>query len=124
MRTVSPTTFSIEIPKVEAALLPKTYVRCGTGDLARDERPATARALVVEEDAVARIHAVRFAVVDCYPVAVELGDTVRGTRVEWSCFALRRFDDLAVQLGRRSLVEPYVLLKTTCTNGIEETESA
>ncbi len=44
-------------------------------DLAGHEVLTTARALVIEEDAVAGMHAVRLAVVDNDPVGIQLGNT-------------------------------------------------
>lgn len=95
-----------------------------SADLARDERPATPRAFVIEQDTVAGIHSVRFTIVDCDPVGVQLGNTVRTTGVERGCLALRRFHDLAIQFRGRSLVEPHVFLESDGTDGIEKTEGA
>ena len=57
-------------------LHPELDAADGAGDLARDEGLAAARALVVEEDAAARVHAVALAVVHGDPVTKDLGAAV------------------------------------------------
>ena len=54
----------------------------------------------------------------------KLGNTVRRTGVERRLLALGRLDNLTVQLGRRSLVEPDVLFQTGSTDRVEDTERA
>ena len=51
--------FGIEVPQVDGLLLPAVDARDGAGDLAGHEGRATARALVVEKDAVGEVHPVR-----------------------------------------------------------------
>lgn len=121
---MSPITLRIQVTEVQARLLPERDVRGGARDLAGDERPAAARALVVEEDAVAREHAIRLAVVDGDPVAVELRDAVRRARVERRRLALRRLDDLAVELGGGGLVEAHVLLEPAGADRVEQAQRA
>lgn len=121
---MSPVTLGIDVTQVETRLLSERDVCRRAGDLARDERPSSPRALVVEQDAVARVHAVCLAVVDGDPVAVELGDAVRRTRVEGRRLALRRLYDFAVQLGGGGLVETDVLLETASTDRIEQAKRA
>ena len=70
--------------------------------LARDERPAAARRLVVEQDAVAGVQPVRLAVLDGHPVREDLRDRVRAARVERRRLRLRRLGDLR----RTSRCEP------------------
>jgi hypothetical protein len=77
---------------------------------------------MVEQYAVASVHPVRLTVVDCDPVGIELGYSIRRARIEGRSFRLRRFDNLSIELGRRGLVEAYDFLEATCTDGIEETE--
>lgn len=79
---------------------------------------------MVEQDPVARIHAIRLTVVHRDPIAVELRDTVRRARVERCRLALGRLDDLAVQLGRGRLVEPHMLFKAARPDRIEEAQRA
>ena len=68
-------------------------------DFAGDKGFAPARAFVVEQDAVAGVHAVGLAVVDRDPVGVELGHGVGAARVERRGFFLRGFLHQAVKLG-------------------------
>ena len=68
---------------------------------------------------ITSVHPISLSIVDYDPVTVQLGDTVRRSRVERGGLLLRSFDDFAVQLGRRGLVEPGVLLESTRTDGIE-----
>ena len=121
---MTPITLRVQITEIETALLAQMDIRHSSADLACDKGPPTPRALVVEQDAVARIHPVRFTIVDRDPVGVQLGDTVRAAWVERRRLALRRLDDLAVQLRGRRLVEPHVFLEPDGADGIEETECA
>ena len=121
---MTPITLRVQVSEIEAVLLAQVDVGHGSADLARDERPATPRAFVVEQDTVARIHPVRFTIVDRDPIGIQLGNSVRATRVERRCLALGRFDDLAIQFRGRSLVEPHVFLEPDSANGIEKTEGA
>lgn len=105
-------------------MLAQMDIRYSSANLACNERPTTPWALVVEQDTVARIHPIRFTIVDRDPIRVQLGNTVRATWVERGCLALRRFDDLAIQFRGRGLVESHVPLESDGTNGIEETEGA
>ena len=77
---------------------------------------------MVEQYAVASIHPVRLTVVDCDPVGIEFGDSIRRARIEGCGFRLRCFDNLSIELGRRGLVEADDFLKATGTDGVEETE--
>lgn len=121
---MSPVTLGIDVTQVETRLLAERDVRRRARNLARDERASTPGALVVEQDAVAGVHAVCLAVVDGDPVAVQLGDAVRRARVEGRRLALRRLDDLAVQLGGGRLVKADVLLEAAGTDGVEQAERA
>jgi len=117
-----PITLRIQISKVQARLLPQRDIRCGPGDLPCNERAAPAWTLVVEEDPIASIHAIRLAVIHDDPVRVQLCDTIRRTGVKRGALALWGLDDLAVELGRGRLIEPDVLLEPAGADGVEETE--
>lgn len=121
---MSPVTLSVQVTKVETRLLAQRDISSRTRDLPRDKSTSTARALVVEQDPVARKHAVRLTVVHGDPIAIKLGDTVGGPGVERSRLALWGLDDLAVELGCRRLVEADVLVQPASTNSIEKTERA
>lgn len=121
---MTPITLRVEVTEIEAVLLAQVDVSHSSANLARDERPAASRTFVVEQDTVAGIHPIRFTIVDCNPVGVQFGNSVRATWVERRCLALGRFDDLAIQFRGRSLVEPHVFLESDGTDGIEKTEGA
>ena len=70
------------------------YLGNAPGDLAGDKGVSPPRRLVVEEDPVGCVHAVRLPVVDNYPVGVHFGASVRRSGVERGQFALRHFLNL------------------------------
>ena len=96
----------------------------GAGDLAGDESFAADRAFVVEEDAVAGVDAIGFAVVDGDPVGVELGDGVGAARVEGRGFLLRGFLDEAVEFGGRCLVEAGLLFQAEDADRFQDAQRA
>ena len=104
---VAPVAPGVEVPEQQPVLQPQGDAAGGAGDLARDERLAAARALVVEEDPAAGEQAVRLAVVHRDPVGVELGRAVGGARVERRGLALGHLPDPAEHLARGRLVEPH-----------------
>ena len=73
---IAPVALGIDIAHVQAFLQAARNARHGHGDLARDEGFAAARGFVVEQDAVAGVQAVGFAVVLDDPVAVLLGHAI------------------------------------------------
>ena len=111
-----------EVAEVETVLQADGDARQGAGDLARDEGFAANRAFVIEEDAVAGIDAIGFAVVDGDPVGVELGDGVGTARVEGSGFLLRGFLDEAVEFGCRCLVEAGLLFEAEDADGFQDAQ--
>lgn len=120
---MSPIAPGVEVTEVETVLLAEGDICCSPGNLASDEGPSSSGALVVKQNAVAGIHPVGLPVVDGDPESVELGDTIGGTRVERGSLRLRSLDDFSIQLGSGSLVETNMLLESTRTDGVEETES-
>ena len=94
----------------------------GSGDLARDERFATTRTLVVEEDAVGKVHAVGLTVVHKDPEGVLLGDCVGRTGVKGGGLGLGDLADLTVELRGGGLVETDLLLHTAGADSIEHAE--
>ena len=121
---VSPVAEGIEVAHVEAVIQALADVGEAAGDLAGDEGFATARAFVIEEDTVAGIEAVGFAVVDGDPVGVELGGGVGAARVEGGGFLLRNFLDETVELGGAGLVEAGFLFQTENADGFEQAQGA
>jgi len=81
-------------------------VRHRPRDLARHERLATPRRLMVEQNAVARVHPVALAVIHRHPVRVHLGTPIRTARVERRRLLLRHLLHQPEHLRRTGLVEP------------------
>ena len=77
---------------------------------------------MIEQDAVRGVHAVGFAVVDRDPVGIELGRAVGRARIERRRLALRDLLHLAVQLGRRGLVEAHLVLDAEDADGLEQAQ--
>jgi len=102
---VAPVAFRVEVAQIQGLLQAQVDVGDGAGDLAGDEGFATNRRFVVEQDAVAGMHPVGFAVVDGDPVAIDLGGGVRAARVEGRGFLLGNFLDLAEHFAGGGLVE-------------------
>ncbi len=75
------------------------------GDFARHKGLTAARALVVEEDAVARAKAVAFAVVHRRPVSKDLRHAIRAARPERRRLDLRNLLYFAEHFAARSLVK-------------------
>jgi hypothetical protein len=122
MLTMTPITLRVHVAQVQTALLAKANICNRAGNLTRDECATTARALVVEQDAITRVHSVRLTVVDDNPVGVQLRNTIRRARVERSRLALRGLHDLAVQLGRGCLIEPHVALESARPDRVKQAE--
>jgi len=120
--TMSPITLGIDVAQVEARLLSETDICHRSRNFAGDESSSSTGALVVEQDAVAGIHAIGLAVVDDDPVSIELGDTVGGAGVEGSGLALRGFDNFSVEFGCRCLIEFDVFLETACSDCVQQPE--
>lgn len=121
---MSPITPRIQIAQIQALLLPETDIRRSPRYLPRHERPPSPRALVVEQDAIARVHTVRLPVVHRDPVCVQLCNPVWTPRVERRALRLRRLNDFPVELRRRCLVEPYVFLEAARTDSVEKAQRA
>ena len=101
----------VHVAQIQAFLKALRDIRDTACDFAGDEGFATAWGFVVEEDAVASVHAIGLAVVDRDPVRVEFGHRVGGPWVERSGFLLRDFLDQPVELRRGGLVEASFLFE-------------
>ena len=121
---MAPVAQRVQVAHVQALLQALGDVGEAAGDLAGHEGLAAARRLVVEEDAVAGIHAVGLAVVHRDPVGVELGHRVGRARVEGRGFLLRDLLHQAVQLGSGRLVEAGLLLQAQEADGLQQTQGA
>jgi len=94
------------------------------GDFAGDKGFAAARAFVVEQNAVAGIHAVGLAVVHGDPVGVELGHGVGAARVKGRGFLLRGFLHQAVEFRGAGLVEAGFLFHPQNANGFQNAQGS
>lgn len=79
---------------------------------------------MIEQDTVACIHAVGFAIVDGDPVCVQLSHSVGRARIEWGGLGLGSFDDLSVELRSGGLVESDIFLKPNGTDGVEKAKGS
>ena len=86
---IAPVALGVEVAQEELILEAELDAGDGAGDFAGDEGFAAARGFVVEQDAVAGVQAVAFAVIDRGPVGEDLGAGVGAARIEEGCFVLR-----------------------------------
>ena len=121
---VAPVALGVHVAEEQTFLQPELDPRERTGDLAGDEGFAADGALVVEQDAVAGIHAVGFTVVDGDPVGVEFGAGVGAPGVEGGGFLLRGFLDEAVEFAGAGLVEAGFLFQAEDADGFEDAQGA
>jgi len=96
---MAPVTLRVEVTEVQTRLLPEADVRDGTRNLARHKGAPAARALVVEENAIARKHVVGLTIILRDPECIQLCDAVRTARVERGILVLRDGLYETVQLG-------------------------
>ena len=121
---VAPVALGVQVAQEELLLEADLDAGQAAGDLAGDEGLTAQRRLVVEEDAVAGVHAVGFAVVDHNPKAVHLRDGVGGTRVEGRGLLLRDLLDKTVKLRGGGLVELGLSFKAEDADGFQQAEHA
>src|ERR1700682_132692 len=62
----------------------------GARDFTGDEGFSSTWAFMIEKDSVRRKHSVRFPVVHCHPVGIDLSSAVRAPRIKCRIFVLRR----------------------------------
>ena len=121
---VAPVPQSAQIAEVNAVLQPERYASEGAGDLAGNEGLAAHRAFVVEQDAVAGVHAVGLPVVHRDPVRIQLGHGVGATGVERCRFALRCFLDQSVKLTGAGLIEARLFLQPEDADRLQQAQRA
>ena len=118
----APVAERVDVPHEEFALEAELDATRRPRHLARHERLAATRRLVVEEDAVRGEDAVRLAVVLDRPEPVELRDGIGAARIERRRFPLRHLLHLAVEFGCRGLVEAGLHARET--DRLQETHRA
>jgi hypothetical protein len=121
---VSPVALGVDVSEMHAFLLSKRDPSNGDADLARDEILLASRALVVEKDPIAGVHAVRFSIINCDPVCKLLGDAVRRAGVEGSCLGLRDNSDVSIQLARTCLIELCELCKSAFGDCVQDAKGS
>lgn len=121
---VAPVAQGVDVAHVQAIFQAHADIGQATGDLASDKGFTPARAFVVEQNAVAGIHAVGLAVVHGDPVRVELGHGVGAARVKRRGFLLWGFLHQAIQFTGTGLVKAGFLLQTQDANGFEDAQGA
>ena len=77
----------------------------GARDFAGDKRLAADRTLVIEQNSIRRMNAIRLAVVHSDPEGVQLGHSVGASWIKGCGFILWHFPRLAVKLRGRRLIE-------------------
>src|SRR3954467_10510246 len=118
---MAPVALGREIAEIERLLQSHLDAGDAARDLARDKGLTADRALVVEQDAVGREHAIGLAIVHGDPVAVELGHAIRRARIERRGLLLRDFLYQAVELGGRGLVELRLFLHAEDADRLKST---
>lgn len=120
--SMTPVALGIEVAQVQAVLQAKLDARQGAGDLAGHERLAADRGFVIEQDAVAGVHAVGLAVVDCDPVGIQFGHGVGATRIEGRGLFLWLFLHQTEELGGAGLVETGFLFQAEDADRFEDAQ--
>jgi len=121
---MTPVTTSIQISQIKATLLAQLDVCHSPSNLPRHKGSSTTGTLMIEQDSITRIHAIRLTVVHRDPIRIQFGTAIRGSRVERRRLTLRRFYYFSVQFGSGGLIESDVFFESTSTDGIEETKGA
>src|SRR6266404_1434962 len=121
---MSPISLRVEVPEIKHVLQTEVDRRYGARDFAGHEGFAADWALVVEQDAVRGVDAIRRAVIHRDPVSIELGHAIWRARIKRRGFTLRGFSHLAEQLGGGGLVKTRLSLEAQDADGFEETQSA
>ena len=121
---MAPVAQRAHVAEVQAILQTQRNAGDGARDLAGHEGFAAQRAFVVEQDAVAGVHAIGLAVVHRDPVGVHLGHGIRAARVERRGFLLRDFLHQAIQLGGAGLVEAGLLFQAQDADGFQDAQGA
>lgn len=98
IRTMSPVSLRIDVTEIQTVLFADTDIGDSPGNLPSNECPPSPWALMVEQDPVTRIHAICLTVIHRDPIRIKFSDTVRAARIERSCFALGRLDNLSIEL--------------------------
>jgi hypothetical protein len=121
---MSPIPLSIEVPQVQTHLLAQRNIRRRTRNLPRNECPSSPWTFVIEQNPVARVHAIRLTIIYHNPIRVQFRATIWTAWVERRRLALGCFHNFSVQFRRRGLIKSDVLLESASADGSEEAEGA
>lgn len=121
---VPPVAHGIEVAHVKAFFQPLGNVGQTASDLAGDEGFAPARTFVVEQDAVARVHPVSFAVVHHNPIRVHLGYCIGAPRIERCGFLLRDLLYQTEEFAGAGLIETGLLFQAEDANCLKKSQCA
>ena len=121
---IAPVAQAGQVAQVQLILLALRNAGGSQRDLAGDKSLAAALGLVVEENAGAAEHIVGFAVLLHDPEAVLLGDSVGTVGVERCVLVLGNLLDLAVQLGRRCLIDAAGVLEAGQAHSLQHAQHA
>src|SRR5690606_10469110 len=110
--------------QLQVVLLAMGDARGGPGNLAGNEGFAAAWALMVEQDPVAGVNAIRFTVIYDDPESIQLCYPIRAARVKWSLLRLWHLLHQTVELGCRGLVKASLVLQAHFLDCIEEAKRA
>src|SRR3982751_6243933 len=105
LRCVAPIAFCVQVAE-EQFVLHALFNRSDCArNFAADESFTTARAFMVEQNAIAGAKAVAFAIVNCRPIGKNLCYTVRTSRPEWRRLILRRLLRLTEHFAAGRLIK-------------------
>jgi len=91
---------------------------------ARDEGFSAQRRLMIEQNAVAGVDPVGFAIIDGDPVCVKLGNGIGRAWIERRSFFLWRFLNETVELRCGSLIKPGLFLQPQDAQRFEDAQRA
>ena len=119
---VPPVAQCIHIAQIQAVFQALRDIGQAACNLAGHERFAAARAFVVEQNAVAGVNAVGFAVIDGNPVGIEFGHGIGRTRIKRRGFFLRDFLHQTIQFGRGGLVKTGFVFQAQKADGFQQAQ--
>src|SRR5665213_56978 len=119
---MAPITHRVEITQKNALIQPLMEARQSARDFARHKGLAADRRLVVEQDAIARIQTICFAIIDRDPIRVHLGGAVRRARIERGSLPLRDFLDLAEHFRGGGLIKAGRVAQPQNADCLEHTQ--
>lgn len=121
---VSPVAQCVEVAQMQTVVQPERQPCQSASDFAGDKGFTPDRRFVVEEDAVAGIHIIRFPIIYCNPISVQFGARIGRTGIERRCFRLGNFPHQAVQFGSGSLIETGFVFQTENAYGFQQAQRA